>query len=205
LLDEWAAGQGERWYVDAAGAVRAATDPTTPNWYVPHAVTGRSLTLADDAYYSHLIARYITAWGPPVVFASVTVGDAAAAAKWGRKEGLVDLTQMGVITGGTATTEITNRLALVGARMGFAESLELGFGQITNRGGTPVTLTMPRAGDMVRLVGVSDQTRATSTPPNTDIVIGESSYADGGGTVSLKPVGLAARNLTDALKLAVAR
>jgi hypothetical protein len=57
----------------------------------------------------------------------------------------------------------------------------------------------------VRLVGVSDQTRATSTPPNTDIVIGESSYADGGGTVSLKPVGLAARNLTDALKLAVAR
>lgn len=203
LLDEAMAGLAKRWYVDADGAWKASTDPTTPSYYVPHAVAGHGLTLADDSYYSHLVGRYVTAWGPPVVYASLTVGDAAAAAKWGRKEGLVDLTQMGVITAPTATTELTNRLALVGARMGFAEGLELGPGQLTTPGGTAVTLTIPQAGAMVRLLGVRDETRTTANLPYTDIVMGESSYSDETDLLSLKPVGMAARNLADVLKVAV--
>lgn len=196
LLDEAMAGLGKRWYVDADGAVRATTDPTTPTYHVPQGVAGNGLTLAEDAYFSHLIGRFIVSGG---TFQTVTVGNADAAARWGRKEGLVDLTPMGVITAPTATTQLTNRLALSGARMGYAEGLELGHGQITTPGGVPVALTMPRAGEMVRLMGVTDETWPTGALPVTDIVIAKSTYREGSGVVQLEPMGLPPRTLTDVL------
>jgi hypothetical protein len=196
LLDESMAGLGLRWYVDPDGAVRASADPTTPKYYVPHAVAGHGLALAEDNYFTHLIGRYLSGVG---TYATVTVGTGTP-----RKEGLVDLTPMGVITAPTATTELTNRLALTGARRGFAEGLELSHGQITTPGGTAVSLTTPRAGEMVRLMGVTDLTRTGLPLPYTDIVIGSSSYKEGDGFVRLNPVGMAARNLTEALKVAVA-
>lgn len=195
LLDQAMDGLGLRWYVDADGAVRAAADPTTLSWYVPHAVAGRSLTLAEDAYYSHLVGSYFSA-GP--VWATVTVGDAAAAARWGRKEALVDLTPMGVIVAGTATTELNNRLALSGARMGFAEDLVLGAGQLTTAGGRSVALSMAQAGQMVRLMGVTDRTRVAASPV-TDVVIAKSRYVDGAPTVQLTPMGKAPRTIEEVL------
>lgn len=199
LIDKRMAGLGLRWYVDVNGAVRSATDPTTPAYYVPQAAAAYGLTLVDDSYYSHLTGTYLVST-PPDVFATVTVGDTAAATRWGRREAMVDLTPMGVISSGTATTEITNRLAQSGARLGFGESLNLGHGQITTPGGTAVSLATPRAGEMVRLMGVTSATGL----PYTDIVIGRSSYKDGDATVQLSPVDLAARNLSDVLTVAAA-
>lgn len=196
LLDQALAGQGLVWYVDADGAVRASANPTTPNFYVPRAVTGRSLTLAEDDYYSHLVGTYL-ATGP--VYATVTVGDATAAARWGYKEAPVDLTGMGIITSGTATSELNARLALTGARLGYAENLELGFGQITTPGGTPVALTEVRAGHVLRLLGVADRTRPSGDVPVTDVVIARSSYIDGAATVQLTPMGKAPRNLQEVI------
>lgn len=196
LLDQAMAGLGIRWYVNADGEARALADPTTPAFVIPQVATGQGLTLADDDYYSHLTGTYLAA-GP--VFVTVTVGDAAAATRWGRREALVDLTDMGVITAPTATAQLNARLALTGARLQFAESLQVGYGQITTTGGTPVALSTPRAGQMVRLVGVTDNSRPGGNLPYTDIVIGRSAYTDGEATATLSPVNLASRNLEELL------
>lgn len=201
LLDKAIGGLGKRWYIDADGAVRAANDPTTPNYVVPHAVAGRGLTLAEDTYFSHIVGTYSSSTVPGT-FPTVTVGDAAAATRWGRREALCDLTPMGPITAATATTELTNRLALSGARMGYAESLDLGRGQLTTSGGTAVPLTFPTAGQMVRLMGVTDRTRATGESPVTDVVIARSTYTDGAATVRLDPMGKADRDLSELLRVA---
>lgn len=197
LLDQWSLGAGVRWYVDADGAVRSAADPTTPKWVVPQAFAGRGMTLAEDDYYSHLVGKYLAA-GP--VFATATVGSTGAATEFGYKEALVDLTPMGVISGATATAQLTARLALTGARMGWAENLVLGYGQITTTGGTPTPLTEPVAGDMVRLMGVTDRSRAAAPKPYTDLVIARSEYADGAPTITLTPMGKASRDLVELLK-----
>jgi hypothetical protein len=182
--------------VDENGAVRAAADPASPTYLIPRVAAGRGLTLAEDDYYSHITGTFFVT-GP--AYDTVTVGSTAAANRWDYREARVDLTDMGVITSGTATTELNNRLALTGARMGFAESLTVSYGDITTPGGTPVALSMPRAGEMVRLVGVTDITRPAANLPYTDIVIGRSTYTDGATTTTLSPVGLAARNLEDVL------
>lgn len=197
LLDKSMAGLGLRWYVDPDGAVRSAADPTVPTYSVPQVVAGQGPTLAEDAYYSHLIGRYFTA---SATYATVTVGDANAATRWGRQEAFVDLTPMGVISGGTATTQVTNRLALSGARLGFADNLQFGYGEITNTGGVPVELTQPRAGQLVRLQGVTDRTRVAGAPV-LDIVIARSVYTDGASTVQLVPQGKAPRDLNEILSV----
>lgn len=195
LLDQAMAGLGQRCWVDANGAVRGSIDPLGIAFAVPRAAVGRGLTLAEDDYYSHLVGTYLAA-GP--VYATVTVGDALAATRWGRKEARVDLTGMGIITAGTATTQLTNRLALSGARMGYAESLVVGRGEITTPGGTPAALDAVQAGQLIRLQGVSDRSRPADRPV-TDIVLGKSVYTDGAPTTTLTPVGKAARNLTEVI------
>lgn len=196
LLDGWAEGAGLRWYVDANGVVGAAADPTTPKWVVPSVFAGRGLTLADDDYYSHLIIKYFTT-GP--AFKTVTVGDSAAAAEFGYREAIVDLTPLGVLADLDAAGQASSRLALSGARLGFAENLTLGRGQITTLGGTPCDLVDPTAGDMVRLMGVQDRTRVGGSVSYLDLVIGRSQYAEGSPTVLLTPVGKARRDLTEIL------
>jgi hypothetical protein len=196
LIDQATKNAGQRWYIDGDGAFRLAADPTTPAYVIPQAAAGRGLTLAEDDYYSHLVGTYL-ATGP--VYATVTVGDTYASTRWGYREARVDLTDMGIITAGTATTALNNRLALTGARLQFAESLTVGHGEITTPGGTPVSLSTPRAGEMVRLMGVADNSRPGGTLPYTDIVIGRSTYTDGAPTATLAPVNLAARNLEEVL------
>jgi hypothetical protein len=200
LLDKGTTGQGLRWWVDPDGKCRVAPDPTTPSYYVPHAAAGHGLTLAEDTYYSHLVGQYL-ATGP--VYKTVTVGNASAAAWFGYKEGLVDLTGAGVIDVSAAIAELNGRLALVGARMGFAENLTLGKGEIT-RGGVPVPLTMPTAssrygGVMFRLQGVRDRTRPGRPGSSLDIVISKSVYTDGAATGVWTPMGMADRDLAAVL------
>lgn len=201
LLDQSMAGLGKRWWVDEDGAVRSGNDPTAAAYVVPRVAAGQGLTLAEDDYYSHLVGAYYSA-GP--VFATVTVGDTNASSRWGYREAQVDLTDMGVITAPTATTQVTNRLALTGARLGFAESLQLGHGQVTTLGGTSVALAdlvaaTKAGGLMIRLMGITNNSRPAGSTPYTDIVIGRSVYTDGDATATLSPVDLVARNLEEVL------
>ncbi len=201
FLDKAYNGVGQRWWVDADGVFRVGTDPTMPTYHVPHAAAGKGLTLAEDTYFSHLVGQYV-ATGP--VLTTVTVGDADAAAWFGYKQARTDLSGMGVITEPTAIAQLQARLDLVGARMGFAENLDLGYGEITTPGGVPVSLTMPVActragGVMVRLLGVRDRTRAGGLHSTTDVVVARSVYADGAATLQLTPAGKAPRDLQELL------
>lgn len=191
LLDNAHTGASMRWWVDADGVFRTGYDPTVPNFVVPRLVAGRGLTLAEDTYFSHLLGKYFDS---SAGFPTVLVGDAAAAAEFGYQERVVDLTAMGVIDEAAAISELQGRLALTGARLGWAENLNLGYGQITNPGGRAVALSTPQAGHMVQLAGVRDRSRPGVPSPNTNIVIARDEYVVGAPTVLLEPMGKAPRD-----------
>lgn len=201
LLDGWSTQAGLRWrLLTAATQIEAVADPTTPTWLVPNAVAGRGLVPAEDEFVTHLVGWYLSGSG---TYAPVTVGSAEAAAAFGRRTGTVDLTSKGVISLAEATSVLTGMFLLSGARMGWGEGLELGYGQITTAGGVPATLSQIRAGQMVRLAGTIDTSRADRLPAYTDIVIGTSKYTDGSDTISLTPLGYAPRTLSDVLSVAL--
>jgi len=168
-------------------------------WQVPAAVAGKGLALAEDDFATYLIGRYLST---PETVSTITQGDPAAMALWGRKEVIVDLTPMGVITSSFALDQLNGRMALSAARLRFSEGLDLAHGQITTMGGAPAVLSQIRAGHRLRLQGVADKTRANSFAAYTDIVIGRVRYTDGSGRIAIDPVDLAARNLADVLKVA---
>lgn len=201
LLSGWANEAGLRWFVDtAATGIQVSADPTTPRWLVPHAVYGRGLAPAEDGFYTHLIGAFMDS---PSTYAQATVGSDEAADAFGRRTGLVDLSPKGVITLAEAEAVLTGMFLLSGARMGWAEALELGYGQITNSGGRPAALTQIRDGQMVRLAGTVDTSRANRMPAYTDIVIGATKHTEGSGSITITPVGYAPRSLSDILTIAV--
>jgi hypothetical protein len=201
LLDGYAAEAGLRWYIDNRGALMTAVDPTTAVWHVPQAVFGRGLTPAEDDFYTHLIGRYI--FTTPVAHSVQTVGSAEAATAFRRRTKEVDLTSLGVITGNRALDVLNGMFLKVGARMGWAEGLELSVGQVLTVGGTVETnLSKVEAGDMIRLRGTVDVSKPNRAPGFTDIVIASSKYTEGSGRISLTPIGYAPRNLGDLLTLA---
>lgn len=201
LLDGYADENGLRWIVtpDSRMVVMRA-DPTVPSWYVPHAVSGRGLTPAEDEFATHLVGTYYSATN---VRATVTVGSSEAATAFGRRTAPVDLTPMGVITGTRATSVLTGMFLLSGARMGWGEGLELSAGQITISDGSPAALSQVQALQMIRLAGTIDTSRANRLSAYTDIVIGSSRYTDGSNSISLTPIGYAPRTLSDILTIAV--
>lgn len=200
LLDGVSDEYGTRWVVSADYVLSMQADPTTPLWNVPHAVAGKGLTPAEDEFYTHLVGLYYSATG---VISSVTVGSSDAAAVFGRRTASVDLTVMGVITSARATAVIQGMFLRSGARMGWAEGLELTRGQITSTGGTAATLSQIQSLQMVRLEGVVDSSRAYLLPTQTDIVLATSTYTDGSHTISLTPTGYAPRSMADVLTVAV--
>lgn len=200
LLDGYADEVGMRWQITPTGAIEMKADPTAPQWIVPHAAAGTGLTPAEDEFYSHLVGYYLSAVD---TYASETVGSDEAAAAFRRRTGPVDLTDLGVIDSTRATDILTGMFLKVGARMGWAEQLTLSHGQITTLGGTPASLKQVQAGQMIRLAGVVDTSRANRLGTSIDVVIGNSQHAGEEDQVTLKPLGYASRTLADVLKVAI--
>lgn len=200
LLNGYTAERATRWTVSPTGVVSASADPTTPSWLVPHAAMGRGLTPAEDEFATHLVGTYLVSAG---VIATETVGSDETAAAFGRRSIPVDLRPLGFITPAKATSILTGMFLRAGARMGWAEGLELAHGQITTLGGIPAPLTQIRAGQMVRLAGIVDTSRANRLPAYTDIVIAKSRYTDGSGRIVLEPYGYAPRTLGDILDVSM--
>lgn len=198
LLDTWADTTGVQWKVGPEGDVSSYTIGG-PDWHVAPGV-GR-LSLADDSFATHLVGWYLVNTTP--TYGVVTVGNAAAAAKWGRREEVVDLIPLGVISSGTATTTLTAMLANGAARLNYAEGLELGAGQLLNTGGGAAALEVVSAGQVVRIHGIGDETDSSLLTTYTDITLGTTRYVDGERTVSMTPRGMAPRDLKSVLTLAV--
>lgn len=194
LLDAWATNGGKRWGVDADAQVYARTDPTAARWVLTPD-SGR-FGLADDDYASNLYGRYLASGAG---YATASVEDTPARTKFGYKAALVDLTPLGLLTSGQALAQLNGLLAKGKARQGYTNGVEVTRYQITTPGGTPAFLPFVMAGDKVRQFGVLDEQGLPL--PFLEWVIGEKSYEAGSGAITLTPVGLVARTLTDVLTL----
>lgn len=191
LLDAWADATGKRWGVNADGQVYAAADPTIPTWYLTPD-SGR-LGLADDEYASDLHVRYLASGG----YETVVVSSAPAVAQRGRREFPVDATALGLLTGVQAAL-VGNALLDKGkARLGYTNGTEVTRYQLTTPGGTPAPLSFVKGGELIRMHGVTNE--QGQPLPYLDWVIGESNYQAEAETITLTPVGLVDRTLSDAL------
>lgn len=200
ILSGLASEVGMRWVVSPDYVLSMVVDPTKPSWIVPHAVAGRGLTPAEDEFATHLVGTYLVSAG---VIAAETVGSEDAAAVFGRRAVPVDLMPLGFITAARANSILTGMFLRAGARMGWAEGLELSHGQVTNPGGVAAPLAQIQAGQMVRLAGTVDTSRPYLISSSTDIVIAKSRYTDGSGRIILEPQGYAPRTLGDVLDVSM--
>lgn len=194
LLDAWANDNSKRWSVDADGVVSARVAPTVPTWHMAPG-SGR-FGLADDEYASDLYIRYAAATGGVAV---VTVGDADARAKFGRREYAVDARARGRINITQATAIGNARLAKGNARQGYTNGVEVTKYQITTPGGTPAYLPFVKGGDLVRQHGVLNE--QGQPLPYLEWEIGETNYQAGARTLTLTPVGLVARDMAKVLEV----
>lgn len=195
VLEAWAIKAGAIVGVDANLDIYAGPAPVAVTWVVsPHA--GARLTVVGD-YVSHLWGDYINtsgAWAKagPII-------DQVASDRWGRREATANLEELGPISPTTATTVLTSMLANGAARKSVSGTLRLSREQILTPGGEPAPLTMIRAGQRVRLLGVGDGTSAAMRTLYTDIVIDSCSFTEGQDEISFDPMGGPAVNLGDLL------
>lgn len=201
LLDISSLAAGQRWGVDAQGIFFCSADPTTPSYHVSPGdiVMGQ----ADDDYVTHLLGWYYTALAgtPPVPSspAAVTVADTNAAALYGRKWARVDLTPRGVLTSAQATSILQGMLTLGAARIGFTESLTLHTDQLLDLNGSSAPLPFLTAGFMARGHGFIAPSQSASSTSTKDFIVGKTTYTGGEQTITLDPVDLAPRTLSDVL------
>lgn len=199
LLDMWADEEGERWAVNANGELYHAADPTAPDWVLTPgtAVLGAS----DSDYASHVRGRYRRS--SDLSYQTVTASDAVAAATFGRKEVLVDLTTRGPITTTRAQAIVDKVLSKGRPRLGWANDLKVTPVDLRTPGGCPADLALVRAGQMLRIFGATDPTGVERL--KVDVVIGQTTYTDGAGSILLAPLDQETTYLSDAIERATGR
>lgn len=185
LLDQWALSAGRRWYVDSSGAVRSGVDPTTPEIYILPGVA--ELSWSTETQASRLAGSWTDTSGMPQV---TLVGS-------GSVEQDVDLTNAGPLTATQASAILASILADATSG-GWSGSLPaLSPGQWMLPGGgycSPARLMqMVERGLMVRLLGHRDP-RPGRASMVTDVVIGQAVWNVDDDTVTLTPLGSAARD-----------
>lgn len=180
LLDTWATAAGKRWAVNADRQVYAATDPTTPAYYIAYGAA--EFGVADDALVGTLSGGWFDANGAPHV---TRVGS-------GRPEVAVNMANLGPITSATATSVLTGILARTGARLAFTSAITVDQSTVTSPGGVHPELWQITSGLMYRAVGLRDP---RSGLPYTDVLMGESVWDVDAQSVQLTPIDLAARDL----------
>lgn len=192
MLDAWSTSVNKRWYVDPRRAVRAASDPTEPSaLIIPDSGV---LGVADEAKAGTVFGRYLDAsTGQPQTVRYPTSGG-------GRPEvGMNLLDKHGPISAATATGICQGVWSQLQARPGWTNGITVRAGQLLSMGGSPLPLWSRTAGHMTRLLGVRDE-RGLSA--NTDVVIGESIWNVKDDTLTLNPVGMAARDLGSIIEAA---
>jgi hypothetical protein len=181
LLDAWSTTAGKRWAVNADRQVYAATDPTTPAYYIAYGAA--EFGVADDALVGTLSGGWFDVNGTPHI---TRVGS-------GRPEVAVNMENLGPIDSTTATTVLNRILAKTGARLAFTSAVTVDQSTVTSPGGVHPELWQLRAGLLYRMVGLRDP---RSGLPYTDVLMGESVWDVDAATVQLTPVDLAARDLS---------
>lgn len=203
ILSRAAISQGKRVHVDSTGLITYREDPTEPAWALTpgHGHMGT----ADETYLTTIYGRYLTPHptSPETeapVAAYVRAHDGQAATKFGgARERDVNLASLGVIDETVAQNYVNGRLKLVGGRMGWTETVPLSTINVRHISGATSSPQWVRAGDMLRVPGVTDARSQPTTRASIDVVLSEVTIADSGRpTGTAAPMGFAPRDL-DAL------
>jgi hypothetical protein len=181
LLTAWSSTAGKRWAVNADRQVYAATDPTTPTYYIAYGAA--EFGVADDKLVGTLSGGWFDINGAAH---TTRVGS-------GRPEVAVDMENLGPIDSSTATAVLNNILAKSGARLAFTSAVTVDQSTVTSPGGVHPKLHQLTAGLLYRMVGLKDP---RSGLPYTDVLMGESVWDVDAATVQLTPIDLAARDLS---------
>lgn len=195
ILTRAAISQGKRVHVDSTGAITYQADPTTPEWVL---IPGHGhMGTADETYLTTLYGKYRNTAGDT---SYVQAHNEAAGIKFGgRRERDVDLTAMGTLTATVAQDYLNGRLKLVGGRMGWTETVALSTVNLRHMSGSGASPRWVRAGQMLRIPGVTDARSQPTTRASIDVVLSEVTVADSGRpTGTAAPIGFAPRDL-DAL------
>lgn len=201
LLNAYAEQLGQRWMVDADRVLTVADDPTTAYYVLEKSDPLRGT--ADDDYVTDVYPRFVSS-------VDGTTGDpdgwglghvSAASTPAGRREKAMDVTDLGQMTEATAEGHAQGQLDLNSARMGYTESLTVGYGELLRPGGTPARLAQVQAaGRLLRSFNVADASGQVQLGMTADVVMGETTYRDGDRTIQVKPIGLAPRTFVDSMR-----
>lgn len=190
LLDTMASGQTSRWGVDPYRQVYKVDDPTAPSYQTLPLAGGLGYAL--DNYASTLIGRYLDS--TTSTYKTVTV---SVTPTHGYVEDIIDLTPRGSRSSTQASDILTNMLAKDRAVPQWTKPLEVAYGELLSMGGVPVALETVAAGEMIRVNGGFELAQRLNGAMYIDILIGRTELSD--GTLTISPMQLAARNLTDFL------
>ena len=195
LLTGYHDRNGLRWGVNVYGRTFSLADSTTPVWVLD----GKDVEvgIAENELYTAVHARYISsATGP--TYATVTATNAAAIAKYGRREYPLNLTDLGVLTAGAATAYANQILAALVAPA-WINQITVTADRLTTVGGVPADLASVQAGQAVRVVGVPGRIGRLSGSGVMYVGLGSVSYTDGADSITLAPIRLARRTLAQVL------
>jgi hypothetical protein len=194
LLDRYSDSTGVQWSVTPAGELITEAAPTSPRWGLVVS-EGDLWTVDDSSYVTHLNVVYIGT-GPVFTDLEVTTSDSVSAASiWGRVEKTLDLTDQGILTAGQAQAYGEAVLGRTGPRLQLTDPITLAMGALRTIGDTVATRwAAVRAGQMIRLWGVPDRSKASPTL-HTDMVFGRVERT--ASTLTLTPYGASTQTFED--------
>jgi hypothetical protein len=183
---------GTVWALSASGAITMAAPPTAPTYALratqPLAPKLTGWTQAVGVYQ---LTSSTVGW--------VTTSNAAAIAKFGNREGTYDMTNLGVITSGTASGYLATWLATNLAAPTYTDAILVQNGQlrtVTPAGGGhpqamggPVDLGTVRAGCLVQILDSDPSHANLLAPGQMNMLVGGTEYDVDNDLLTLTPVG----------------
>lgn len=194
LLDDHATNLAKSWYVGADRVVNMVAAATTPSYQIRAGAQDMGIAVDDFASQVVLIYHDSGTDSTKSVIYPAFGSDGVYEATWGHQEWMKDITDQGAMTALVASGIAQAVYEKTKQKPGFTNGLELGVGEIVDSGWRPIhpaRVALEGWGKVARHHGVPDVALAT---PYTDFVIGSTSHAAGSQTVTVNPVGLAARD-----------
>lgn len=193
---------GTRWGRTADNVTYTPADATDVSWFLDASTLDIGVT--DDGLYTRVVATYGDSLDVDgnLVTATVTVDDATAQGLYGIITYQMDLTSLGVISSGSATTYATDQLAQFTIPQWLSRVVATEQNLFTP-GGLPAHLPSVRSNQVVQLFNVPNNLGGLMTELSQRVLIGETEHSSATpGEVSIAPTRLAVRNIADALAAA---
>lgn len=190
LLDAITTDAGWRWLVDERGHLRFYSAlPGAPDWH--YRTRSYRYGWSAEGLVTHLTGYYMSGVG---TYAEVTIATGVPGL---RRAERLDITDRGILTSGAAQAVLAGIVARQGKATPSATArVEIGPGELTTPGGTPVPGLLIRGQHTLRIWGASD---GRSGADYLDVRVGETEYDDDTGTVVVTPANLAPRGYLAAM------